>query len=258
MRRLLRDGKAMFLSYDQGLEHGPGEFTEKTVDPQHILDIALEGGYTGVILQHGVAQKYYHGAYKDVPLIVKLNGRTMLPKMVPVSRQICSVHRAVKLGADAVGYTIYDGSRAEPEMFSEFGRIVEEAHDYGIPVIAWMYPRGQDVHDAMANDVLAYSARIGLELGADMIKLKYNGDLENFKWALKCAGRTRVLTSDVEKRSAREFLQEVYDTVVAANGDGIAVSRSVWQDERPFSLSKALAEIVFKKKKPEEVLHLLK
>ncbi len=258
MNALLRKGKALFLACDQGLEHGPTDFNERNIDPEYILNIALEGGYTGVILQPGVAEKYYHGAYKDVPLIVKLNGKTRLPKIDPISRQTCSVERAVKMGASAVGYTIFDGSRAEPEIFQEFGRIVEEAHAYGLPVIAWIYPRGQDVKDDLSNEVLAYSARIGLELGADMMKLKYNGDLGNFRWMLKCAGRAKVVISGGSKKTHEEFLKEVYDTVVQANGDGLAVGRNVWQDERPFSLSKALNQIVFQKKRPEEVLHLLK
>jgi len=258
INKLLKNGKAMFLACDQGLEHGPTDFNEKNIDPKYILDIALEGGYTGVILQPGVAEKYYHGAYRNIPLIVKLNGKTRLPKIDPLSRQTCSVERAVKMGASAVGYTIFDGSRAEPEIFREFGRIVEEAHDYGLPVIAWMYPRGQDIANEESNEILAYSARIGLELGADMIKVKYNGDLGNFKWMLKCAGRTKVVISGGSKLPNKEFLQEVYDTVIAADGDGIAVGRNIWQDERPFALSKALSEIVLKKKRPEEVLHLLK
>jgi len=258
MSKLFRNGKAMFLACDQGLEHGPGDFNERNIDPEYILNIALEGGYTGVILQPGVAEKYYHGAYKEVPLIVKLNGKTRLPKIDPISRQTCSVTRAVKMGADAVGYTIFDGSRAEPEIFQEFGRIVEEAHDYGLPVIAWMYPRGQDVANENSNEIAAYSARIGLELGADLLKLKYNGDLGNFKWVLKCAGRAKVVISGGSKKSHEEFLKEVYDTVVTANCAGLAVGRNVWQDERPFSLSKALEQVIFHKKRPDEVMHLLK
>ncbi len=257
MNRLLRNGKALFLACDQGLEHGPIDFNERNIDPKHILDIALEGGYTGVILQPGVAEKYYHGAYKEVPLIVKLNGKTMLPKIDPISRQTCSVQRAVKMGAAAVGYTIFDGSRAEPEIFQEFGRIVEEAHDHGLPVIAWMYPRGQDIRDENSNEIAAYSARIGLELGADMLKLKYNGDLGNFRWVLKCAGRAKVVISGGSKKEHPAFLQDVYDTVHVAGCEGLAVGRNVWQDERPFALSKALEQVLFHKRRPEEVLHIL-
>lgn len=254
---LLKKGKAMFLACDQGLEHGPTDFNEHSVDPKYILDIALEGGFTGVIFQHGIAEKYYEGAYKDVPLIVKLNGRSKLPKIDPISRQLCSVERAVKLGAAAVGYTIYDGSPMEPEMFREFGRIVEEAHNYGIPVIAWMYPRGKDIKNDLDNNLLAYSARIGLELGADMIKIKYNGDLGNFRWMLKCAGRAKVVISGGDKTSHQKFLTEAYETAVQADCAGIAVGRNIWQDAKPYALSKALEQVVFHKSKPDIAMQML-
>lgn len=257
MNGLMRNGKALFLACDQGLEHGPTDFNEKNIDPKYILDIALEGGYTAVILQPGVAEKYYHDQYRKVPLIVKLNGKTELAHIEPISRQTCSIQRALKMGAKGVGYTIYPGSRNEPEMFQEFGRIVEEAHDHGLPVIAWMYPRGQDVKNELENTLIAYSARIALELGADMIKLKYNGDLGNFKWILKCAGRSKVVISGGSKKSHEEFLKDVHDTM-SVGGEGIAVGRNVWQDEKPFGLSKALHDVVFKRKRPEDVLHLIK
>lgn len=253
--RLIRKRKSMFLSYDHGLEHGPANMNERNVDPQYILDIAIEGGYTGVILHHGIAEKYYHGAYKEVPLIIKLNGKTSLSE--PVSRQICSVKRAVKIGADAVGYTIYDGSKAEPELFNEFGRIVEEAHDYGLPVIAWMYPKGKEVEDDLSNESIAYAARVALELGADFIKIKYNGDLENLQWVERCSGRAKLLISSQNKKSPKEFLNEAYDCVVEAGCSGIVVGKNVWMDEKPFSMSKALEQVVFHHKRPSELLHLL-
>ncbi|MBI2310410.1 aldolase, partial [Candidatus Collierbacteria bacterium] len=57
-----RNGKAMLLAYDQGFEHGPVDFDEKSVDPNYILDIARSGLFTGVIFQEGVAAKYYPSA----------------------------------------------------------------------------------------------------------------------------------------------------------------------------------------------------
>lgn len=257
LRLLMKRERAFFLAYDQGLEHGPTDFNEKNVDPEFILNIALEGGFTGVILQPGVAEKYYKGKYTKVPLIVKLNGRTRLPHIYPISRQTCSVERALKAGASAVGYTIYVGSRAEPEIFREFGRIVEDAHDRGLPVIAWCYARGEDVPDSESNETIAYAARVALELGADMVKLKYNGDAEHFRWVVKCAGRTHVLAAGGAKKPRPElFLRSVYD-VIQAGGTGIAVGRNIWQSEKPFSLSKAVSEVIFKNKRPEEVLPLL-
>ena len=247
MGKLLHKGRALFLAYDQGLEHGPTDFDKKNVDPEYILNIALEGGYTGIILQPGVAEKYWKGPYREVPLIVKLNGKSRLAKIDPISRQTCSVERAIKMGASAVGYTIYDGSPNEPEIFREFGKVVEEAHNYGIPVIAWMYPRGRFIHDDEENEILNYSARIGLELGADMIKIKYNGDSENFAWLTRCAGRAGVLVAGGSKKDPHTLLTQVGETMT--NGAcGVAVGRNIWQSDKPFSLSKALRSIVIDRK----------
>jgi len=95
-------------------------------------------------LQEGVAEKYYSKEYRKTPLIVKLNGKTAFQKgRDPVSLQLCTVERAVELGAVGIGYTIYVGSEHEEEMMVEFSRIEDEAHKAGLVVIAWMYPRGK-------------------------------------------------------------------------------------------------------------------
>ena len=176
----------MLLAYDQGFEHGPStDFNEKNVDPAYIMDIAVKGKFNGIVFGKGVAEKYYDGR---VPLILKLNSKASLAKGEPVSRQNCSVEYAVSLGAKAVGYTIYLGSQFDGEMFQEFGRIQEEAHKRGIPAIAWVYPRGQAVQNDTTKEIVAYAARIGLELGADAVKIKYTGDPDSFSWAVKSAG----------------------------------------------------------------------
>lgn len=242
INKIMRNDKSLLLAYDQGLEHGPKDFDLRNVDPRYIFDIALEGLYDGIIVQHGIAEKYHVKYFKDVPLIVKLNGKTTMSGLPTLSRQLCSVDRALKLGASAVGYTIYPGNPNEPEMMAEFSKIVEQAHDYGIPAIAWMYPRGPGI-DERNNDVLAYAARVGLELGADMLKIKYNDNPEGFKWVVKCAGKAKVMVAGGDRIDEQHFLQkseEIMKTGVA----GMAVGRNVWQHQHPLALSKALRKIV--------------
>jgi class I fructose-bisphosphate aldolase len=238
------------------MEHGPTDFNEKNVDPTFILDTALEGGYSAVALGAGVAEKYYEGAYKDVPLICKLNMKSKLAKIDPISRQVWSVEHAIKIGAAAVGFTIYDGSPNEPIMFQEFGKIVEQAHDYGIPVVAWMYPRGPDIRE-LDNEILAYSARIGLELGADIIKMKFNGDVDNLKWCVRCAGRTKIVISGGDKVAPEQFLTDT-QKVMSAGCLGMAVGRNVWQSEKPFSVTKALKAVVYEGKSALEAAQHLR
>src|SRR3989338_5432870 len=111
LNKILKRGKAMYLAYDQGMEHGPSwDFNDKNVYPLYILDIAQKGKYNAVIFQKGIAEKYLAEIKKSrVPLILKLNGKTNLVKGEPVSAQIATVAEALELGAVAVGYTIYIG-----------------------------------------------------------------------------------------------------------------------------------------------------
>jgi len=146
LNKIMRKGKAFFLAYDQGLEHGPTDFNDKNVDPNYIIDIAKKGKYTGIIFQKGIAEKYNSEIKKSkIPLIVKLNGKTNLVKGDPVSIQLCTVKEAIKLGAVAVGYTIYIGSIHENKMLNEFEKIEKEAHSLGMPVVLWIYPRGKSI-----------------------------------------------------------------------------------------------------------------
>src|SRR3972149_9522942 len=161
-----RNGRVMLLAYDQGFEHGPVDFDEKSVDPNYIMDIARSNHYTGVIFQEGVAARYYATAADKEnlpPLIVKLNGKTSFQGEEPLSLQLCTVGKAVELGAKAGGYTGYVGSEHEEQMLAEFSRIEDEAHAKGLVVIAWMYPRGKKVEGKQTTkETLAYAARLGV------------------------------------------------------------------------------------------------
>ncbi len=247
LQKILRKGKAMYLAYDQGMEHGPEEFTDANVDPLSIIDLAQKGGYTGMIFQKGIAEKYTLEIKKSkIPLIIKLNGKTSLPDGEPVSRQLCSVKEAKKLGAVAVGYTIYLGSAYESIMLQEFERIVDEAHAFHIPVIAWIYPRGKAVKKKTSGELMVYAARVGLEIGADMVKLKYSGNVKDLKWAIAAAGRTKVVIAGGVKTSERTFLKEAKD-VMKAGATGLAIGRNAWQHKHPLKISKEVKKIIFGK-----------
>lgn len=154
MNVFLTKNRGLLLAYDQGLEHGPTDFNEQNVDPAFIMNLAVEGQFSGVIFQKGLAEKYYDG---KIPLIVKVNGKTNLVKGEPLARQLCSVKRAAEVGAKAVGYTIFAGSTHESLMLEEFGRIQEEAHRLNMAAITWVYPRGAAIKNDTAPEIVAYA-----------------------------------------------------------------------------------------------------
>lgn len=258
LSKITTNGKALFLAYDQGMEHGTADFDDENVDPNYILGIAIEGKYNALIFQKGVAEKYYpsashsaraqaegSGQVSSVPLILKLNGKTNLVEGVdPYSPLLCTVSEALGLGAIAVGYTIYVGSEFESKMTSEFSQVVREAHQKNIPVIGWMYPRGKSLAGKDEKELIAYAARMGLELGADVVKVKYPGSLEALKWVVEAAGKIKVVVSGGAKEEEETFLSMV-KTVMEAGAIGMAVGRNVWQSKDPIGMTEKLKEIIF-------------
>lgn len=264
LTKISRHGYALFLAYDQGLEHGPTDFNDESVDPENILKIAQSGFYTGFICQKGIAEKYniwdkngqaqgpaptdnneFVGTNPRVcPLVLKLNGKTKLAADEPMAEQICSVEEAIKLGAAAVGYTIYLGSEFEEKMLKKFSQIERQAHEKNLPVIAWMYPRGKSIQNPDSVETIAYAARVGLEIGADVVKVRFPSSLQNLQWIVKSAGRCKVVFAGGAKLAETEFF-ETAKTVMQAGAFGLAVGRNVWQSDHPEEISEKLAEIVF-------------
>lgn len=269
--KIMPDGKAMILAYDQGFEHGPRDFLghPESGNFEYILDIAEKGRFTGIVLHAGLAERYADEITDSkVPLILKLNGKSELyTEEDPYSPQLYSVEDAVALRASAVGYTVYSGSKYEDEMHREFSKIIREAHSKGILAIGWMYPRGKSIFDRksasktlkmaleeqeeanLSTDetpsIVAYGARIGLELGADMVKVKYTGSKESFRRVVQYAYPTKVVMSGGPiTKTDEEFLSRVKD-VIAAGAVGIAVGRNVWQRKNPLVISEKIHQLIF-------------
>jgi len=239
LNKITKKGKAMFLAYDQGLEHGPIDFNDKNIDPEYIINITNKGKYTGLILQKGIAEKYRNKI--KVPLILKLNGKTSLVKGDPVSTQLATVEEAIKLKASAVGYTIYIGSKHEPKMLKEFEKIQKKAHENKLPVILWSYYNKKLKYN---KKLMAYCARVGLEIGADIVKLR-NGNPKNVKWAVEAAGKTKVVMAGGSKTSEKELLTQIEQSV-KAGAIGIGIGRNVWQHKNPLEITKKLKKIIWK------------
>jgi len=249
LRKIIRKNKSFFLAYDQGLEHGPTDFNDKNVDPEYIIKIAKEGKFTGLIFQKGIAEKYNKQIKESkIPLIVKLNGKTNLVKGDPVSKQLCTVEEAKELGATAVGYTIYIGSIHEEEMFQEFENIQRQAHKKGLPIICWIYPRGKGTKGIKEKDLMAYSTRVGLELGADIIKIHPTGIKRDLEWAIKSAGKTRVVIAGGGKKNEKTLLKEI-EEAMEVGCSGLAIGRNIWQNKDPIKLTNKIKKIIWNKKK---------
>jgi class I fructose-bisphosphate aldolase len=246
----LRNGTAIFLPYDQGLEHGPRDFVANPMasDPRYILRLAVEGGFNGIAVQIGLAEKFYWEYAGEVPLILKLNGKTEIP---PDSDALSPVHAsvadAVRLGADAVGYTLYVGTPAAEQDFAQFHRVRADAQALGMPLIVWAYPRGRAVEAKGGKDsfyAVDYAARTASELGADVVKVNfphpekrsgvptaYDAEFSTQAAAdavVRSANRTLVLISGGEKSGDEVMLEKARESM-EAGATGLIFGRNVWQ-----------------------------
>lgn len=252
------NGKIMLLPIDQGFEHGPRDFfpNPPSIDFEFQLELALEANYSGVACHIGLAEKHLKKYAGRVPLVLKINGRTSIPPDDEAFSPLdASVEDALRLGADAIGYTLYVGSPREAEDIAQFNRIRQEAKKYGLPVIMWAYPRGKYAETrGGGRDSLAmvdYAARVANELGAHLAKINlpqppkggsydqsspfkaYNefkdiSEVEALRMVVRSAGRTGILVSGGSKLSDEELLKKV-EVCLEAGVDGFIFGRNIWQ-----------------------------
>ncbi len=245
-------GTLLVLPIDQGLEHGPVDFFDNpaSLDPRYQYELAREGRFSAIALHVGLAEKYYDEFAGDVPLILKLNGKTSIPSdSQAFSALTGTVEDAVRLGADAVGYTVYVGSPAQDRDFRQFLEVRRDAERLGMPIIVWAYPRGEAVSKRGGKESLYaidYAARVALELGADIVKVNYPvpsekdsespapyntlrlSPEESFRKVVESAGRALVLVSGGEKVGDAVLLEKVRSSM-HAGATGIIFGRNLWQ-----------------------------
>ena len=250
-----RDGKSLILAYDHGLEHGPVDFEPNpaTAGPERLFELATHDAVTSLAVQKGIAERYYPEYEDDVNLLLKLNGTSNLWMGEPNSAVNCSAEYAAELGADAIGFTVYGGSNHEVEMAEEFREAQEGARAHDMGVVMWSYPRGQGLRNDGSPDVISYGARLGLELGADVVKVKYPGSAEAMADAVRMAGPPKVVMSGGTMRDDEAFLRNVADAI-DAGATGLAVGRNVFQRDDPERILDALEAVIFQEADPAEAL----
>lgn len=242
--KIERNGRVFMIAYDQGLEHGPTDFNSENQDPRQIIKIALEGEASCVAMQYGLAKRFYaRELRKQLPLVLKLNGKSALNSTNYKSAVLSGVEDALRLGAVGIGFTIFPGQTDEHIGFEQFAHVRRQAESAGLITVLWSYARGPEIKDQHHPDVVAYATRVAAELGADYAKVKYTGDPESMKWAVDVAAGTKVLISGTGK-FGDDYPRAVADSL-KSGASGIAVGRKIWQDKEPIVLAKRVAAKIY-------------
>ena len=176
--RLAGTGKMVILPVDQGFEHGPARsFAQNPAgyDPRYHFRLAIESGCNAHAAPLGALETGAYAYAGEIPLILKLNNSDVLHKDEdPCPALTGSIDDALRLGAAAIGFTIYPGSAARNEMYEQARELIAEARSVGLPSVVWSYPRGSGLskQGQTGVDVAAYAAQIACQLGAHVVKVK--------------------------------------------------------------------------------------
>lgn len=171
-------GKLVILPVDQGFEHGPARsFAPNPAgyDPRYHFQLALDAGCSGYAAPLGFLQAGAAEFAGQLPLILKANNADSLYSAEdPFPAVTASVDDALRIGANAIGFTIYPGSSHRNEMYSQIRELAADAKKAGLVVVIWSYPRGSGISKdgETAVDVVSYAAQIAAQLGAHIIKVK--------------------------------------------------------------------------------------
>ncbi len=220
---------------------------------QETVSMLLDGGVDAVVLNRGMAK---HTNTGNAGLIVHLSGSTKYGPDLHRKVQVCSVLQALRLGADAVSVHVNIGSQHEEEMLVSLSRVVDDCDEYGVPLLAMMYPRGPRIKDEHALEMVAHVARLGAELGADLIKTNYTGTIESFKEVVQSCHVPVVIAGGPEAETLEEVLQMAYDSI-KAGGSGLSIGRNVFQNKNPTAMTRALTAIVHHNASVNEALRML-
>ncbi|MGE4299163.1 MAG: 2-amino-3,7-dideoxy-D-threo-hept-6-ulosonate synthase [Desulfovibrionaceae bacterium] len=233
-------GRTIIVPLDHGMTVGP---IDGLIDMKETVNQVAEGGANAVLMHKGLVRCGHRTRGSDIGLIIHLSASTTLSPSPNTKLLVSSVEEAIKHGADCVSVHVNLGDENERVMLQEVGMAAEKASDWGIPFLAMMYARGPKITNEFDPQVIGHCARVGMELGADIVKVNYTGDPESFARVCESVCIPVVIAGGPKMDSDRALVQMVRDAT-DAGGSGLSMGRNIFQHARPAKLVRALHGVV--------------
>jgi predicted phospho-2-dehydro-3-deoxyheptonate aldolase len=245
--------RTVIVPMDHGISMGP---IDGLRDMKEAIQKVAEGGANAIVEHKGLVGEGHRGKGRDIGLIIHLSASTSLSPYPNVKTLVCSVEEAIKLGADAVSIHVNLGDSQEKEMLKDFGKVSNDARIWGMPLLAMIYPRGAKIKDEYDVEAVKHAARVGNEMGADIVKVSYTGSMETFKEVVSGCAVPVVIAGGPKMESDREILEMVKGSI-DAGGAGVSIGRNVFQHKDPTRMVQAISAIVNHGSSVEDALNLL-
>ncbi len=246
-------GKTIIVPMDHGVSSGP---IEGITNIKEAVTKVAQGGADAVVIHKGNVRLVFSDGRKNIGLIVHLSASTDWSPRKNDKVLVGTVEEALRLGADMVSIHVNMGAEGEPQMLHDFGKVAKACEEWQIPLLAMIYGRGPKIENQYDPKVVAHCARLGAELGADIVKVPYTGDPESFSKVVEGAGIPVVIAGGPKMKSAKDVLEMVYGAI-QAGAAGLSIGRNVFQAQDPAKMVRAMAAIVHEGKSVEEALEIL-
>lgn len=233
---------------DHGISNGPIPGLENI---HSVIYQCEKAGLTCVLVNKGIIKTLPRAI--DIGLIVHLSGSTSIGPAPNRKVLMGTVEEALRLGADAVSVHINIGAKEEPEMLYNLGMISDKCDEWNIPLIAMMYPRGETIKNQYDPEIVAHTARIGAEAGADIVKSVYTGEVNSFRKVVKSCPVPIVIAGGPKAKTDRDIVEMCFGAM-EAGAKGVTFGRNIFQHRNPPAIIHALSNIILGGKSPKEVL----
>jgi predicted phospho-2-dehydro-3-deoxyheptonate aldolase len=247
-------GKTVIIPMDHGVTVGPIAGLE---DMRTTISKVVAGGANAILMHKGIVRAGHRGAGKDVGLIIHLSGGTSLSPDPNAKELVCTVEEAIQHGADAVSVHINLGADTDKEMLYQLGYVSRQCLQWQIPLVAMMYTRGTKIKNEFNVNNVKHAARVGAELGADIVKVPYTGSVESFREVVDGCP-VPVVIAGGPKMGSDEDIFRMAEGALKAGATGLSIGRNAFQHKKPEKMVKALSKMVHKGASVEEATAILK
>ncbi len=245
--------RSVIVPMDHGVSSGP---IYGITDLRDAIEQVVRGGANAIVEHKGMVGAGHRRSGKDVGLIIHLSASTSLSPYPNTKTLVCTVEEALRLGADAVSIHVNIGDDMERQMLNDFGMVSNRAREWGIPLLAMIYPRGEKIANEYDPSVLKHAARLGAELGADIVKISYSGSVESFREVIAGCRVPVVIAGGEKMDSDREILEMVRGSI-DAGGSGVSIGRNIFQHQDPTRMVGAISMIVHEEATVEQAAAFL-
>ena len=246
--------RTVIVPMDHGVTVGP---IEGLADMRTTISKVVGGGANAILMHKGMVRAGHRGTGKDVGLIIHLSAGTAVSPDPNAKELVCTVEEAIKLGADAVSIHINLGAETDKEMLRQFGRVSERCLEWQMPLVTMMYTRGPKIENEYDVENVKLAARVGAELGADIVKVVYTGSVESFTEVVRGCP-VPVVIAGGPKMGSDEDIFRMVEGALQAGAMGLSIGRNAFQHKTPDKMIQALSEMVHNEATVQAAIDVLK